>query len=779
MDMKRLIMTLLAALGIAAAEYNVGDRIPIVLDHFGGTFDRDTVIDTATVLFKGSSCYVATCYVNRYVNKATGLIDSLTKDTTLTDSIANVVFQDFQNGGQTALLGNWGLSASDLYDADGDSRFFIFIAPTYVGGTDKYNSDPGLYPFFGYFDKFNEDTTDTTGLSNKKDMIVLSTNLSAYPDYAALAAYLYSRYIAWSLDDDEELVSITGLAMYNAFKAGYDVVGGFSSGRSFGGAPIPTNRSLYSYTLYYTNSPVAREQDRERMLLWFIWLEENLNNGEAFIEEVAKNSDRLARNQIAERLQGDLGLSLRFAFAQFAMTCALNHRHLSGYTFTSLPDDTLFSFTRGMSAPVNDQAYTLTIMPLRKSGASSVDIYFKGQERNKLFVDGDSISGFMIFMYDTVTGILTDYSDQLDSLNRIWWESLSGRHYIYLLNINDAAYYYRIGPNTNIPDPRIIGLYSIQNPAFLKVADVYLASEDQLYSDAAPGDTTPKIIVEASQSGYTPLIYTLATVLDEDDNGVGGDTMARLYNGTMSLELKDQFGNIYSGDVYVKLYRAMNKLGVDVTNPMEDTIGLVHIYGAGVYSLLGGNVVLEIPDGALANGTTLMVDRADASLCLADGSEGTAFNIGARSIPVNKPVTLRLATDGPVSLYYYNGSRWEMVESYLNPENSVLVAHVSAMGTYLLGRPGTPSADGFTLWAPTAMKLGGASLYLSLPADARITWDVYDVAGKRVAQPYDGNLGAGNRVLSWNTAETSAGIYFYRILVDGQTHLMKVALVGR
>ncbi len=783
--MKKLLTVLLATAGFAAAEYNVGDRIPLVLDHFGIVFERDTVIDTATVLYKGADCYVAVCYINRFVSKKTGLVDSLVADSASANATAQEVFNDFQtNGGRNKLLANWSVGATDLVDVDGDPRFFIFLAPVYPGkqgAPDNYNTDPGLFPFFGYFDPFNEDTTDTTGLSNEKEMIVLdiSTGGVPAPGYPALTAYLYSRYIAWCLDHEEELISVTGLAMYNAFKAGYDVVDGFVAGRTHGGLEDNTNRSLYSYAYYYTNSPVAREQDRERSLLWFLWVSEKLPNGEDFIKELAFNDDYLARYQITERLAAELGLNMPDALTMFGLTCALNHYGVSGYTFSSLPGYKIFTGQKAVSSPQRIKQFDQDIyVPFKKAGAQALDIYFKGQEGNRMVISGDTVPGFRVFVFDTTTKSLTDYTGEIDEINRVILPQISGKHNIYVVNINTSTYYFWIGPAVNDPAPEIIGLYSIQNPSFLKVADIYLASKHLLYSDASPGDTTPKIILEPSDPNYKSAIYKLSTFLT-NDTAFHGTTMKRLYTGPVSLELKDQFGNVFSGDVYVKLYRAMNRLGMDVSNPQIDTLGLIHIYGGGSYSLLGGNVILDIPQGSVANGTLVLVDRADAELALADGSEGTAFQIGARSIPVMKPFTARLATDGLSGLYYKNGDRWEPVQAYMSPDQSYLIAHLDKMGTYLLGRPGAPKITVPELWAPTAIREGEARIYLSLPSASNVSWSVYDVSGKRVAQPYEGTLDQGSYVLAWNTSGTPSGIYFYRIAVNEETHLRKVAFIGR
>jgi len=802
--MKRLLTVLLSAAGFAAAEYNVGDRVPVVLDHFAIIFSRDEVKDTATVLYKGADCYVAACYMNTYLDlapdsaeQANGdTMDTLLVDTTFADSVAQAVFNDFQTGGgKGKLLGVWGVSSTDLVDVDGDPRVFILLAPVYMMGTDAGGVDLGIRPIMGYFDPFNEDTTDTTGLSNRMEMIVLNVENTAASminpgaGWEGLTAYFYSRYVVWCLDQEEDLVSITGLAMYNAFKAGYPVLNGLTNvgqkNRQYGGERLPTNyTSLYGYTFLYTNSVVAREQDRERMLLWLLWLSENLNDGENFIKELAFNDDYLARYEIAERIDADLGISERDAFVEFALDCILHHYGMPGYGFSSVSaTDTLFpqttspgqTYVKGMS----------TDLAVALNNPNPLPVLFKGQEKNKIPVGGgDSIPGFKVYVLDVNTSnysasTLTDYTDQQDSLNLIRFPDMAKPDQIIVVNRNSSAYWYRIkvGDTTG---PKIIGLYSIQNPAFLKMAEIYLAAgEKPICSDVGAGDTLPKLAVVPADSAFHPAIYTMATVLDANDKPFEGDTVKRLFKSDVALELKDDFGNVFSGDVYIRLHRVFDNIGNYPATILEDTLGLVHIYGAGTYSLIGGNLVLEIPQGALADGTLVLVDRADAELVLADGSEGTAFQIGAKSIPVMKPFTVRLTTDGPSGLYYKNGDSWEPIQAYMSPDNAYLVAHLDKMGTYLLGRPGAPKVTVPELWAPTAIREGEARVYLSLPMTSKVSWNVYDVSGKRVAQPYEGTLDQGSYVLTWNTSDTPSGIYFYRIAVNEETHLRKVAFIGR
>jgi len=63
---------------------------------------------------------------------------------------------------------------------------------------------------------------------------------------------------------------------------------------------------------------------------------------------------------------------------------------------------------------------------------------------------------------------------------------------------------------------------------------------------------------------------------------------------------------------------------------------------------------------------------------------------------------------------------------------------------------------------------GALHLVLALPRAARVTWTLHDVAGRRVAVLWRGNVGAGSRALDAEVAALPAGLYFARLTLDGR-----------
>ncbi|MFN0156802.1 MAG: T9SS type A sorting domain-containing protein [Bacteroidota bacterium] len=59
------------------------------------------------------------------------------------------------------------------------------------------------------------------------------------------------------------------------------------------------------------------------------------------------------------------------------------------------------------------------------------------------------------------------------------------------------------------------------------------------------------------------------------------------------------------------------------------------------------------------------------------------------------------------------------------------------------------------------------TIIYTLPVDARVTLDVYDVIGQHVAQLVDGTIVAGYHDAVFDASTLSSGLYFYRLTAVG------------
>jgi hypothetical protein len=72
---------------------------------------------------------------------------------------------------------------------------------------------------------------------------------------------------------------------------------------------------------------------------------------------------------------------------------------------------------------------------------------------------------------------------------------------------------------------------------------------------------------------------------------------------------------------------------------------------------------------------------------------------------------------------------------------------------------------------------GSTTIRYALPEAARVTVEVYDAVGRRVAVLVDGEMPAGSHEAEWNAASMASGIYLYRMTADDFTKTLKVSLV--
>jgi PKD repeat protein len=79
---------------------------------------------------------------------------------------------------------------------------------------------------------------------------------------------------------------------------------------------------------------------------------------------------------------------------------------------------------------------------------------------------------------------------------------------------------------------------------------------------------------------------------------------------------------------------------------------------------------------------------------------------------------------------------------------------------------------------------GGTTISFSLSEAGRVTLEVYSVSGQRIATLADGVMGAGTHEVSWNAtsdsgAEVASGVYFYRIVVSGESACIRKMVLAR
>jgi hypothetical protein len=71
---------------------------------------------------------------------------------------------------------------------------------------------------------------------------------------------------------------------------------------------------------------------------------------------------------------------------------------------------------------------------------------------------------------------------------------------------------------------------------------------------------------------------------------------------------------------------------------------------------------------------------------------------------------------------------------------------------------------------------GATSFVVSLPASGDVDLAMYDLAGRRVATLWRGSLAAGSRAFTWDPGNAASGVYFARLIVNGEVRSSRVTL---
>ncbi len=666
------------------------------------------------------------------------------------------------------ILATYDISRDLLYDADGDSHIMIVISPLAVS-TNLGQVDQLVSPIYGYFDPTDEDPSSGNG----HDMFVI--NAGEFDDFTSdkiktVMAYLTAKYVAWSLDPDEDPIILTGLAMLLTYKAGFDVQDGFMEGNQFGGGGNNCkflNYPLYSYTIAWMNAPVAREHDRERLFLWLEYLRERF--GDDFIEDILfsywNGIDRI------EKDLNDLGYEFDDVFLDWTIANWLDDPSIAdgryGYPEIDFHIDPTKVCVIGPTAStevVNSYAFKVH----EYTPSDSINYFvFNGEDSNFRTVNGQRVSGYVIFMIevdtiaiDTVvdtTGVETTYvattetvidTVELDELNRCKYQKDTPAHFI-VANLASSAVSYVASMDT-VP-PVVTNIYTIQNPISTTSADVYITSEENLYTDV--GVNHPTLLAIPANDEYEE-----QDVEFEEFATYGG---GHIYHANITLDAK--------GDVYLRIY-AQDLSGNDVVLT-EDTVTIHDLLPAGgTYTAFGGKVVLTLPERAVLHATKVLFDIA-ASSNYTDENLTPIFSIGHQGIVLNRPAVLLIYDESiknlpeNVALYHYNGSDWELVPCRIDRSTGRVEAVVNSLGLFtIMSGEASKLPETFALLGlvKNPVSTDGVVVF-EVPVRSRVRIVLYDASGRLVSTLLDKTVVPGQHELQFNTASLRNGVYFLRM----------------
>jgi hypothetical protein len=209
---------------------------------------------------------------------------------------------------------------------------------------------------------------------------------------------------------------------------------------------------------------------------------------------------------------------------------------------------------------------------------------------------------------------------------------------------------------------------------------------------------------------------------------------------------------------------------------------------SGVFAGTPGNVTIQTNTPIIANFVTAMLKGNVPQFTLKGGNAQsggieTKFN-GDRPFPSRKFGAVELGTGGDGSSGG-EGTFYEGAITFGSPADSVenaVQANIVAAGygsTVTLTR--NSAIDAVT---PPMVKVsynpsnGSAVITYALQRARRVSVDVFNQQGRRVAEILSGVMPAGRHAAVWNVKRVRAGVYVCRVSIDGMQGWAEKIIVG-
>ena len=673
-----------------------------------------------------------------------------------------------------------------LVDVDNDPRVYIIL--TRLVQTSNA-TDPTVIPVFGYFDPRDEDLFDN--YSTKREVLVvdlskfISNGSINRSKLQAFMGYLYGRYAVWSVDMQANPAELTGVAAWATYRCGFDFADGVKGGIDYLGNKKYLNSPLLDYTHQWLNSPVAREIDRERMLLWFEYMAQ-IYGDTVVTKDVLHGGLRGYRslNEVIKKYSYGKDSLLTFA-PKWYLALTFN-RTLYLQDSSGSIVDTAFGYAPPMdsihvkSAAISDipgsgeQKSSQVMAPSGFAVWRDAIDTITGERFNAKDGDQDYLKIFMVCGTDSVAKVVP-----LDSLGRFAMtvndDSCSSFKYLIAnLNVSKTIPYYLTEDTTA---PQIVGTYALQNPGNPRMIQMYVVGYDKVGSRFYGLMTDVK----------TPNpIVTFSTLVDSTPE-------ARVYNMKL-LSSGDSLFNYFvpvlldlRGDIEVSV-RAQDLAGNDASIP-PDTISVQSISEqGGVYTALGGQVIIEAPANAFPGATTILIDKIDkdlAELTYHGASTGMSdvYLIGNNRITSAREITIKIRPTSREAqrVYAYRNGEWEPIKTYYDEESGFYIFRTRKLGAFQL-RSGTPERFGFSFAVvngPIIYSNKNIRLNLSLDRADKVDISLYNTAGRMVKRLVSGKLQAGIHTFDVNTSDIhlTSGVYFIRLKTSMRNVVKKIVFL--
>ncbi len=182
--------------------------------------------------------------------------------------------------------------------------------------------------------------------------------------------------------------------------------------------------------------------------------------------------------------------------------------------------------------------------------------------------------------------------------------------------------------------------------------------------------------------------------------------------------------------------------------------GLYPAFDAPIFSHVGGTyqAPIQLSISGVGGSVYYSVDGSDPRQNISGAIAATA-KIYSTALPIDRNLQVKARTK--------NGSEWSAIT-----EASYVILHPNSVEVDF--------ARAFVVEAYPNPFVGELTLKLTLQAAALASVDVFGVDGRHVQHLHNGMLHAGTHNFNWNATQMQSGVYLARIVVDGQSHFVKL-----
>jgi hypothetical protein len=339
----------------------------------------------------------------------------------------------------------------------------------------------------------------------------------------------------------------------------------------------------------------------------------------------------------------------------------------------------------------------------------------------------------------------------------------SSKQKIVVINLEPLSISTARGRDTIPPYPL---LFVVQHPVVDNSIDIYVWNNRRIYLDAVKEGGILKITKEG----------LVVDSIKEFKYIVSG-AQGVLFNASYKFERQNA--------VYTLAFSAQDTVGNLRTTVLDVSVFNIGPTG-GVFSNVGNDVMLTVPEGAVTGSVLSVVSKVpkEKGEIIAKGSsEGASeiFVIGRNGKKLLKEFTIKIKSsslkDNTTGIFVYKENfGWIPVPCVIDRDKGEAVIKTNTFGWFQVRKgKGTVFGSAPVLKIPAVMTKGKNNIIFVTPHKVFVDFSLYNVAGRKVVNIFKGYKGPGFHEMSFSVPVS--GIYFFVGKVDKDVLFKKKVII--